>query len=216
MWIAQALPAKEYPADKHGFVMKLMEKFEVAFALEAPETTMNSTHCSIKCAQHCAKSAVDFLADATAGVLPKEPQRWLIPELLPEAFEEFRQPGVKRLRFTYPQALLPGLLPRLIVRTHEMSEAHQDWRWRSGVVLEWLGARALVRLDRNEWRTEVAVIGGTPEEQQSLFDIIRAHLTVLHGKVPWSRKRRRSTIRRNGWRCASCAWPSATTTRRSR
>ena len=27
-----------------------------------------------------------------------------------------------------------------------MSEAHPDWRWRSGVVLEWAGARALVSL----------------------------------------------------------------------
>ncbi len=67
------------PADKHGFVMELMEKFEVAFALEQP--------------------------DAPAGQ-SQAPQRWLIPELLPAAqpaaFEEFRQPGVKRLRFTYP------------------------------------------------------------------------------------------------------------------
>ena len=29
--IAQVLPAKDYPADTHGFVMELMEKFEVAF-----------------------------------------------------------------------------------------------------------------------------------------------------------------------------------------
>ncbi len=141
--------------------MELMEKFEVAFALEQPE--------------------------AAAGQ-PKEPQRWLIPELLPEAqpaaFAEFRQPGVKRLRFSYPEALPPGLLPRLIVRTHELSEAHAEWRWRSGVVLEWVGARALVRLDRNERRTEVAVLGEVAEDCQSLFDIIRAHLTVLHGKVP--------------------------------
>ena len=91
---------------------------------------------------------------------------------------------MKRLRFSYPEALPPGLLPRLIVRTHELSEAHAEWRWRSGVVLEWVGARALVRLDRNERRTEVAVTGDVAEDCQSLFDIIRAHLTVLHGKVP--------------------------------
>ena len=52
-----------------------------------------------------------------------------------------RQPGVKRLRFSYPEALLPGLLPRLIVRTHELSKAHAEWRWRSGVVLVRVGAR---------------------------------------------------------------------------
>ena len=108
----------------------------------------------------------------------------MLPEAQPAAFAEFRQPGVKRLRFSYPEALPPGLLPRLIVRTHELSETHAEWRWRSGVVLEWVGARALVRLDRNERRTEVAVRGDVAEDCQSLFDIIRAHLTVLHGKVP--------------------------------
>ena len=177
----------DYPADKHGFVMELMEKFEVAFALEK--------------------------TDLEAGGSGQ--QRWLIPELLPEVqptkFPEFRAARVKRLRFTYPQALPPGLLPRLIVRTHQMSEANPDWRWRSGVVLEWNGARALVRLDRHERRTEVAVIadvdkversflgsflqhirefkGNEPEfdtelkNRQSLFDIVRAHLKVLHGNV---------------------------------
>jgi hypothetical protein len=42
----------------------------------------------------------------------------------------------------------------------------------------------LVRLDRHERRTEVAVTGDVGEDCQSLFDIIRAHLSVLHGKVP--------------------------------
>ena len=153
-WIEQALDPVEYPADRHGFVLELMEKFEVAFPLEGT-------------------------------------QNWLIPELLreeqPEAFAEFRGPGVHRLRFSYPDALPPGLLPRFIVRTHEMSEPHPGWRWRSGVVLEWQGARALVRLNRIERRTEVAVIEGPSDDltegRQSLFDLIRAHLTVLHGRV---------------------------------
>ncbi|MEK6260314.1 MAG: COR domain-containing protein [Planctomycetota bacterium] len=149
-WMEQALDPVDYPADKHPFVLELMEKFEVAFPLEGT-------------------------------------QDWLIPELLreeqPAPFTEFRGPGVRRLRFSYPDALPPGLLPRFIVRTHEMSAAHPDWRWRSGVVLEWQGARALVRLNRLERRTDVAVIEGPADDQQSLFDLIRAHLTVLHGKV---------------------------------
>jgi internalin A len=139
-----------------------MEKFEVAFALKTPD-----------------EAGTDSAA---------EPTKWLIPELLPEAqpapFTEFRAPGVTRLRFSYPEALPPGLLPRFIVRTHEMSESFAEWRWRSGVVLGWLGARALVRLDRQQRRTEVAVINGPLPERQSLFDIIRAHLTELHGHVP--------------------------------
>ncbi|MEX1027049.1 MAG: COR domain-containing protein [Candidatus Paceibacterota bacterium] len=97
--LGQALAASEYPEEKHGFVLELMEKFEVAFPLEGT-------------------------------------QSWLIPELLreeqPEAFMEFRGSDVRRLRFSYPDALPPGLLPRFIVRTHEMSENHPGWRWRSG------------------------------------------------------------------------------------
>ncbi len=149
-WMSKALKARDYPKSKHDFVLELMEKFEVAFALEGTES-------------------------------------WLIPELLgeeqPEAFEEYRGPGAQRLRFSYPDALPPGLLPRFIVRTHEMSSDHPEWRWRSGVVLQWLSAQALVRLNRIERRTEVAVIGDSDDDRQSLFDLIRAHLTVLHGKV---------------------------------
>ena len=36
-WLAEALPAEKYPVEKHSFVMELMEKFELAFALEEKE-----------------------------------------------------------------------------------------------------------------------------------------------------------------------------------
>jgi internalin A len=154
--IALALPVKDYPPSTHEFVMELMEKFEVAFPLESVDKQ-------------------------------EKPTRWLIPELLPEvqpaAFAEFRAANVKRLRFSYPEALPPGLLPRLIVRTHEMSAAHPNWRWRGGVVLEWNGCQALVRLDRPQRQTTVEVIDCPPDTQQSLFDLVRAELEVLHGKV---------------------------------
>ncbi|MDP1799338.1 MAG: COR domain-containing protein, partial [Planctomycetaceae bacterium] len=151
-WLSDALqPTKNYPQNKHGFVVDLMSKFEVAFPLDETGTL------------------------------------WLIPELLgeeqPQAFQQFLGDSVKRLRFSYPDALPPGLLPRLIVRTHEMSDAHPEWRWRSGVVLQWLGCQALVRLDRLERRTEVDVLDCPLPDQQSLFDIIRAHLIVLHGNA---------------------------------
>src|SRR6185369_3656914 len=159
-WLPEALqPAANYPLDKHAFVVDLMAKFEVAFPLDERAN-----------------------AHSEFGQA-----RWLIPELLgeeqPAAFSQFMGDNVQRLRFSYPDALPPGLLPRFIVRTHEMSEAHPDWRWRSGVVLQWAGSQALVRLDRSQRRTEVAVRGCPLPDQQSLFDIIRAHLIVLHGNV---------------------------------
>jgi len=147
-------PPESYPREMHGFVVNLMEKFEVAFLLD--ET-------------------------------PEDGRIWLIPELLgeeqPDAFLQFRGKAAQRLRFTYPAALPPGLLPRLIVRTREMSRSHPEWRWRGGVVLVWGECQALVRLDRSARQTEVVVIGGKLEDQQSLFDIVRAHLIELHGKV---------------------------------
>jgi internalin A len=186
-WLAQALPAQEYPPEKHGFVMELMEKFEVAFPLEGAEVISNqSAVISSGGGAEPPGAAQGLITDHCS--LITSPTRWLIPELLPEvqpaAFAEFRVAGVKRLRFSYPEALPPGLLPRFIVRTHELSAAHPEWRWRSGVVLTWGEAKALVRLDRSERRTEVAVLGPSQEEGQSLFDIIRAHLAVLHGNVP--------------------------------
>ena len=157
-WIGKALDAKEYPVGKHDFVMELMEKFEVAFPLEKEGTGQR-----------------------------EQPQQWLIPELLPKDqprdFAEFKGPEVTRLRYFYPDALPPGLLPRLIVRTHMMSANDPQARWRDGVVLEWGECKALVRLDRNERRTEVAVLDCPPDERRNLFDIIRAHLLVLHGNV---------------------------------
>jgi internalin A len=155
-WVAHALPASDYPVEKHDFVLDLMEKFEVAFKLETQ--------------------------DAHAS------ERWLIPELLPEvqphAFDEFRGPGASRVRFSYPEALPPGLLPRLIVRTRELSQALPGCRWRSGVVIQWMECRALVRLDRHQRRTEATVIGRDAEARHDLFDIIRSHLNTLHDKVP--------------------------------
>ncbi len=142
-------------------------------------------------AEHYPAEKHDFVLELMAKFEVAFPldgdERWLIPELLretqPEAFAEFTGDGVQRLRFIYPDALPPGLLPRFIVRTHEMSDGHPNWRWRSGVVLEWEACRALVRLNRSERRTEIAVINCPRDDQQNLFDLIRAHLTILHGKV---------------------------------
>ncbi len=221
--LTSALPEHVYPREKHEFVMDLMEKFEVAFAIRSdneknhsvqknksqhesnqPQSTKKNHFLPRVIPLSSIGSHVKFLEDdandkrifdklqksthlnsiVTASNIQKY---WLIPELLPEvqpaAFIEFSVPDVQKLRFTYPEALPPGLLPRFITRTHEMSSKHPEWRWRSGVVLEWNSSQALVRLDRSQRRTDVAVINGTIEQRQNLFDIIRSHLVELHGNV---------------------------------
>jgi len=64
-----------------------------------------------------------------------KPERYLVPELLPE-FEpemtELWEHALVRLRYRY-EVLPPGLLPRFIVRTHALSDGAPHWR--HGVVL---------------------------------------------------------------------------------
>ena len=79
---------------------------------------------------------------------PDKNDWYLIPELLPK-----QEPNEARafdpklcLNFQYHYPVLPeGLLPRFIVRTHILSEDLP--RWRSGVILEYEGSKALVKAD---------------------------------------------------------------------
>src|SRR5262249_6062476 len=85
---------------------------------------------------------------------------YLIPELLskeqPLASTEFDNEENFRFRYTYD--LMPeGLLPRFITRTHMLSEP--AYRWRTGVILDWEGSRALVRADKQERQVNITIVG---------------------------------------------------------
>lgn len=106
--------------------------------------------------------------------LPGRTERYLVPELLGE-----NQPDIKTLLdtpglgFRYQFEVLPeGLLPRFIVQTHAYSESKPDWRWRTGVVLEREGSRAIVRADTRERRVDV-YITGPQARRRDLLAIIR-------------------------------------------
>ena len=146
--MAAILPAKEYPPEKHEFLMELMRKFRLCFAF------------------------------------PDVQHRYLVPELLgkeePDLKDEFEP---KRcLNFEYHYGILPeGLLPQFIVRTHPLS--HNQPRWRSGVVLQWEGCRALVKADAADRRVVVRIRGNDPDGRRRLLAVIRCDFERIHADI---------------------------------
>jgi|GEM_PF-939054 len=106
-------------------------------------------------------------------------ERYLVPELLgenqPDLGELLAAPG---LGFRYQYEVLPeGLLPRFIVQTHALSQ--KSPRWRTGVILEHEGCRAVVRADPRERRVDIHITGNKVL-QRSLLAIIREKLAEQH------------------------------------
>jgi internalin A len=111
------------------------------------------------------------------------PGRYLIPELLdkqePEETKEFDPQ--KCLNFHYQYPVLPeGLIPRFIVRTYSISAGLA--RWRSGVIVDFDGNRALVKGDAQEKKVSISVSGPAPG-RRNLLAIIRADLERIHGDI---------------------------------
>ena len=152
--VGKLLDAKKYPPRMHRFLFDLMKKFELCFT---------------------------FL---------EEEGRYLIPDLLdkqePEAASEFAgQAGMPALhdclKFEYHYPILPeGLLPRFIVRTHVLSEGLP--RWRSGVILQFEGNRALVKADVQEKKVFITVTGPAAGRGR-LLAIIRSDFERIHYDV---------------------------------
>lgn len=114
--------------------------------------------------------------------LPDDDAHYLIPELLEkqEASEavDYR---TDCLRFEYRYPVLPeGLLPRFIVRTHSLSAGLP--RWRTGVILEFEGNRALVKADVQDKRVFVSV-SGPATGRRRLLAIIRSDLDRIHADI---------------------------------
>lgn len=104
---------------------------------------------------------------------------YLVPELLgdnqPDIKDLLAAPG---LGFRYQYQVLPeGMLPRFIVQTHGYSEHNP--RWRSGVVLERDGCRAVVRADIRERRVDIHITGRETQRRE-LLAIIRDRFDAQH------------------------------------
>ncbi len=111
---------------------------------------------------------------------PSESDHFLVPELLdkqqPEEANSFS--ATERLSFEYHYPILPeGLLPRFIVRSHFMSEGQA--RWRSGVILQFEGCRALVKADIQDKRVQV-LVEGLDGSRRRLLAVIRSDFDRIH------------------------------------
>jgi len=114
---------------------------------------------------------------------PEDEFRYLVPELLdkqePEAVEAFESAACLSFQYHYP-VLPEGLLPRFIVRTNQMSEGHP--RWRTGVVLEFEGNRALVRADVQDKKVFIEVMGPVASRRR-LLAVIRSEFERIHSDI---------------------------------
>src|SRR5262249_3186032 len=111
---------------------------------------------------------------------PDEDGGVLVPELLdkqqPEEAEAFDI--VQCLNFGYRYPILPeGLLPRFIVRTYVLSA--EQHRWKSGVILEFGGNRALVKADAQA-KTVMINVSGPLSGRRRLLGIIRSDFEHIH------------------------------------
>jgi internalin A len=94
--------------------------------------------------------------------------------------EEQWESAPVRLRYRY-EVLLPGLLPRFIVRTHALSDGAPHWR--HGVVLQHAEATALIREETDRPELQVFVLGDDEETRRMLVAIVRRELESLHAEM---------------------------------
>jgi internalin A len=105
---------------------------------------------------------------------------YLIPELLdkqqPDEADEFDPAECLNFQYHYP-VLPEGLLPRFVVRTHILGD--EKSLWRTGVILEFEGSRALVKADVQDKRVFVNV-KGPAESRRRLLGLIRSDFEQIH------------------------------------
>jgi len=141
----QILDVREYPKNKHLFIMDMMRKFELCFDFEG-------------------------FTD----------RKFLVPDLLVKE-EPYTGDWHDALAFQYHYKVLPGsIISRFIVRMHPY--IHKSTYWRSGVMLEYEGNRALAKADREEKKIFIWV-GGTERTRRTFLAIIRSQFDYIHQTI---------------------------------
>ena len=109
--------------------------------------------------------------------------RLLVPELLSRNEPDLGLDDQEALRFEYHYDVLPdGILPRFIVRTHAHLTDKPTY-WRSGVLLEIDGNRALVRGDAQVGRVYIAVFDAAASRRRAL-SVLRSVFEGIHRTIP--------------------------------
>jgi internalin A len=115
---------------------------------------------------------------------PDDDCHYLIPELLdkqqPKEAESFKPEECLNFQYHYP-VLPEGLLPRFIVRTHWLSEG--QFRWRTGVILQFEGNRALVKADVIDKKVYISITGQQIDSRRRLLAIIRSDFERIHRDI---------------------------------
>jgi len=113
--------------------------------------------------------------------LPGQPDRYLLPNQLPDVDPQPEWDDTDSLRFRYEYQHTPprGLLPRFIVQAHQHLTRPRV-AWLLGVVLEIQGCPVLVRMDRQERRADVSVRGPKNKRRDALA-VVREHFGFVHG-----------------------------------
>ncbi|POZ53039.1 COR domain-containing protein [Methylovulum psychrotolerans] len=106
---------------------------------------------------------------------------YLIPQLLPNNEPDLGWDKANSLRFEYHYDILPhSVFSRFIVRLHEL--IFQKIYWRTGVVLQLDGNKALVTADIEDKKIFIWV-SGTPATRRELLAIIRKELQHIHRTI---------------------------------
>jgi internalin A len=144
------LDPRDYPRERHEFIVDMMEHPDVGLAFELPGSSR---------------------------------RRHLIPEALPPNSPDYSDWPADSLRFRFDYALLPQpLLPRFIVQSHR-NLTNQPTRWRTGVVLQAAGCKALVWGDIEAKQVHIAV-AGSHGLRRSALHVVLDDLDEVHALYP--------------------------------
>jgi internalin A len=115
--------------------------------------------------------------------LEGEPGTELVPELLPDKtppLDDWNPAECLVFLYQFP-ALLHGLLPQFITRTHPKSKGRE--RWLTGVVLAGSEAGAVVQADYDKNQIIVWVRGRYADARRSLLTVIRDDFSIIHNRI---------------------------------
>lgn len=160
--LSECLPSESYPPEMYPFILSLMERFQLAFRLEEKRSSTQ---------------LVDYTVDEGA--------KFLLPERLgtqePAKAADFSREKCLRFDYLYP-VLPPGLMARFIARNYVLCEG-EGLMWKTGVVLDFEGSRALVKSDQQE-RTVSVLVDGKDDSRKRLLSVIREEFDAIHRDIP--------------------------------